>query len=302
MTEYYNKRDLFMEPKTQQYGNHMIMTNVHKPSKSKHISIDTKFRDDYDYTHPANYQIDLPERINDVHSMRVTNIEIPMSFYNISSNLGNNSLKIIKGGLETIITLDDNYYDTISLSAEIATKIATITDLSGLSITIEANYRTTITTTYDVSMQFDVDNLGNSDKFKFKQKIGWMLGFRRTTYNILANVPITAECMPDLSGPRYLYLAIDEFSRGNQNTFVTPVFSSSINKNIIARISLDMKRFGYGNILPANNKIGLLATDTRSYTGKIDLQKLQVQLLDDYGAPIYLNGNDFSFCLEVMCE
>ena len=48
MTDYYNKSDLFMEPKTQQYGNHMVMTNVHKSTKIKHISIDTKFRDDYD--------------------------------------------------------------------------------------------------------------------------------------------------------------------------------------------------------------------------------------------------------------
>jgi hypothetical protein len=298
MTDYYNKNDLFMEPKTQQYGNHMVMTNVHKSTKIKHISIDTKFRDDYDYTLPANFQIVLPERVNDVHSMRVTNMEIPMSFYNISANLGNNYFKIINGGTTTIITLDDNNYDAASLHTAINQKIT----LSGLSCTVTANGRTSIVSnTTNVTIVFDIDKSGNSDKFNFKQKLGWLLGFRKQSYDITATAT-TAECTLDISGPRYLYLAIDEFNKGNQNSFVSPLSSSLINKNIIARISLDKSQYGYGTILPVNTYNGLLATDKRCYTGKIDLQKMQIQLLNETGIPMNLNGYDFSFCLEASCE
>jgi hypothetical protein len=298
MTDYYNKNDLFMEPKTQQYGNHMVMTNVHKSTKIKHISIDTKFRDDYDYTLPANFQIVLPERVNDVHSMRVTNMEIPMSFYNISANLGNNYFKIINGGTTTIITLDDNNYDAASLHTAINQKIT----LSGLSCTVTANGRTSIVSnTTNVTIVFDIDKSGNSDKFNFKQKLGWLLGFRKQSYDITATAT-TAECTLDISGPRYLYLAIDEFNKGNQNSFVSPLSSSLINKNIIARISLDKSQYGYGTILPVNTYNGLLATDIRCYTGKIDLQKMQIQLLNETGIPMNLNGYDFSFCLEASCE
>ena len=298
MTDYYNKNDLFMEPKTQQYGNHMVMTNVHKSTKIKHISIDTKFRDDYDYTLPANFQIVLPERVNDVHSMRVTNMEIPMSFYNISANLGNNYFKIINGGTTTIITLDDNNYDAASLHTAINQKIT----LSGLSCTVTANGRTSIVSnTTNVTIVFDIDKSGNSDKFNFKQKLGWLLGFRKQSYDITATAT-TAECTLDISGPRYLYLAIDEFNKGNQNSFVSPLSSSLINKNIIARISLDKSQYGYGTILPVNTYNGLLATDKRCYTGKVDLQKMQIQLLNETGIPMNLNGYDFSFCLEASCE
>ena len=168
MTDYYSKGDLFMEPKIQQYGNHMVMTNVHKSTKIKHISIDTKFRDDYDYTQPANLQVVLPERLSDVHSISVTNMEIPMSFYNISANLGNNYFKIINGGIGSIITLDDNNYDASSLQAEFNAKIG----LSGLSYTVTANGRTSISSTEtDVSIVFDIDKYGNSDKFNFKHKV-----------------------------------------------------------------------------------------------------------------------------------
>jgi hypothetical protein len=301
MTDYYNKGELFMEPKTQQYGNHMVMTNVHKPTKTKCISIDTKFRDDYDYTHPANFQVVLPERVNDVRSMRVTNIEIPITFYNISIDLDNNSFKIVNGANTEIITVDNNNYDAASILSQINTKLLASTHGKGITFANTAN-KHTITSTSNISIIFDVDKAGNSDKFQFKQKLGWLLGFRKPNYDILTNITIAAECIPDLSGPRYLYLAIDEFSKGNQNTFVTPLSYSSINKNIIARIALDMKRYGYGSILPANDKIGYLTTNARDYTGKVDLQKLQVQLLNESGRPIMLNGSDFSFCLEVICE
>jgi len=298
MTEYYNKSDLFMEPKTQQYGNHMVMTNVHKSTKIKHISIDTKFRDDYDYTQPANLQVVLPERVNDVYSMRVTNMEIPMSFYNISANLGNNYFKIINGGNPTIITLDDNNYDAASLHTAINDKIT----LSGLSYTVTANGRTSIVSnTTNVTIVFDIDKTGNSDKFNFKHKLGWLLGFRKQSYDITTTTT-NAECILDLTGPRYLYLAIDEFNKGNQNSFVSPLASSLINKNIIARISLDKSQYGYGSILPANTYNGLLSTDKRCYTGKVDLQKMQIQLLNETGIPMNLNGYDFSFCLEAHCE
>jgi len=304
MTDYYNKSDLFMEPKTQQYGNHMVMTNVHKSTKIKHISIDTKFRDDYDYTQPASFQIVLPERVNDVHSMSVTNMEIPMSFYNISANLGNNYFKITNGTDTEIIKFNDNNYDAASLQTEITAKLAASTHGKQLVFNINNMGKTNISTTsaaITITVDFDVDKSGNSDKFNFKHKIGWLLGFRKTSY-IVNGTNTVSECILDLSGPRYLYLAIDEFNKGNQNSFVSPLSSSLINKNIIARISLDKSQYGYGTILPVNTYNGLLATDKRCYTGKIDLQKMQVQLLNESGIPMNLNGYDFSFCLEASCE
>ena len=57
----FNKNQLFMEPKTKQYGSHMVMTNVQKNSKTKYINIDTQFRDEYNYMKTSNYNITLPE-------------------------------------------------------------------------------------------------------------------------------------------------------------------------------------------------------------------------------------------------
>ena len=77
---------------------------------------------------------------------------------------------------------------------------------------------------------------------------------------------------------------------------------SQIKSNVIARIALNRTTYPFGTILPANNFNGLLLTDRRSYNGKVDLQKLKVQLVHENGVPVNLNGLGFSFCLEVEYE
>jgi serine protease inhibitor ecotin len=106
----------------------------------------------------------------------------------------------------------------------------------------------------------------------------------------------------NLNGSKYVYLAIDEFSKSNPVSFVTPLPTSFINKSIIARITLDKSSYGFNSVLPANVYNGLLVSDVRTYSGKIDIQKLNIQLLNDFGNPISLNGMDFSLCLEVEYE
>ena len=75
-----------------------------------------------------------------------------------------------------------------------------------------------------------------------------------------------------------------------------------VNKNIIARISMDKTNYGFGKIMPANRLNGLLLSDVRKYSGKVDLQKLNFQLLNEIGNPISLNGSDYSLCLEIEHE
>ena len=123
MSQFFDKDNLFLEPKVKQYGSHMVMSNVHKPTKTKYVNVDTKFSDEYNDFSVANYNITLPERINDVKSLTVTNLELPMSFYNISSALGNNSFQITNNDIDPTIPyltqlstgsiVDGKFVDTI---------------------------------------------------------------------------------------------------------------------------------------------------------------------------------------------
>jgi hypothetical protein len=423
MSQYFDKSELFLEPKVTQYGSHMVMSNVHKPTKTKYVNVDTKFSDEYNDFSVANYNITLPERINDVKSLTVTNLELPMSFYNISSALGNNSFQItnndvdptipyltqlstgsiVDGKFVDTIVIPDGYYTIDELKTTINSqidKIKRIPTNSNGNVVVDGNgdilYNTdgvTVLMLTDINTEnygtdnmyikdgngnyvkdaygnyqvrltngnfayvsgnnalkntndlrfdyhlkgsqgvqgmfysagsqniidFTINDNGNFDKYNFKSKLGWMLGYRNLNYTITFNYQPAegdndptdglgiegqqltyGEFLVDLNATsRYVYLTLEEFNKGNQNSFMSPTSSSLINKNIIARISLDRANYGFGQYLPANKQNGLLLSDIRSYSGKIDLQKVNLQIVSDIGTPLPLNGYDFSLCLEI---
>ena len=312
-----NRKSAFLEPEINQYGSHMVMSNVTRHSKFTFINIDTKYRDNLDtqsaISYPANYNITLPERVNDVKSVMVCNAEIPMSFYNVSSSLGNNYFKIvtgttIAGSSPILIKIPNGEYTTATLNTAINSAI-TLTSYNG-KITVDIldppKFATiTANSGGPYTIVFDVDINGNADAYNFKNKLGWLLGFRKRHYTVTSTGPnkITSENMVDLNTIRYLYLAVEEFTKGTQNSFLSPMSNSFLrSKTILAKISLNKKTFSFGDILPANNFNGYLLSDRRQYSGKVDLQKLNVQLIDENGTPVDLNGMDFSFCIEVEHE
>ena len=96
----------------------------------------------------------------------------------------------------------------------------------------------------------------------------------------------------NLVGPRYIYLVVDDFNNSVNDGFYGAFTSSILNKNILARISLQGSVFSF---LSQNNYN--LITTPRQYFGPVDVKKLQVQLLDEYGRILDLNNMDYSFCL-----
>jgi hypothetical protein len=325
MSRYFDNKELFVGPTTKQYGSHMVTTNVIKETKIKYINIDSRFRDEYNYSNLANYYFTLPERINDVKTMTVCNIELPLSVFNISADLGNNYFRVFKTGSAIDSSMIDVSYGSYDLtpfygSNPLKTGINTALANKGastLTIDFSNNYNNgnTITNTYNgfysqfkntsgtpITVDFAVTSTGSFDKYNLKAKMGWLLGFHDVSYTIPAGGTIYSDSFVNLNFPRYLYLVVDEFSRGNQSSFVSPLPSSLINKNILARISIDYRKYDFGDIIVGNQFNGVLLSDNRSYTGKTDLQKLNVQIVNEWGIPVNLNGLDFSFTIMVEHE
>ena len=305
MSNYIENTDLFLTPKVNQYDNHMVMTGVMQTTHRKYINIDTRNLDS-SFNSIASYTLNLPERINNVKSICVRNIEIPMAFYNISSNLGNNYFGVydVAAGTSRTVVVADNEYTSSTLITEINSKLTALGgNFADLSFNLVKNsvissLKVGSTASSGIDVTFAVDNNNNFDKYNFKNKLGWMIGFRDLSYNIRQTTR-TAESITDMNSSRYLYLVVDEFSKGNFNSFLTLNTMSQIKSNVIARVTLNKTTYPFGAILPANNFNGLLLTDKRSYNGKVDFQKLKIQLVNENGVPVHLNGLGFSFCLEV---
>ena len=249
---------------------------------------------------------------NDVKSISITNFELPITFYNISASLGNNVFKVTHANVYHYIIIPDGQYDNTNIvnivnSQLVAGGFTLATDISFSNINGKSKFTTNGQYTIDFAIKtnYNVTTSTNSlindfDKYTVKTKLGWLLGFRNITYTF--NGSLFSENLLDLNRMHYLYLVADEFSSNTPNSFISPFATSILNKNILAKISLDTQYYPFGSVLPANYCNGHLQSDKRTYSGKINLQRIKIQLVNEYGIPIDLNGSDFSFCVEIEYE
>ena len=121
--------------------------------------------------------------------------------------------------------------------------------------------------------------------------LGWMLGFRNKIYE--GGNCYTSEATVDLAGSKYFFLSINDFQSSVHDVVTVLYENSFMQNNILARIPM---REGKGVVLfdDCTDKI----TKKRHYFGPVDINKLDIRLLDEFGEPIDMLGNDFSFALE----
>ena len=274
----------------------------------QNINIDTRFRENYYTSNASNFHVNLPIRLTQVVSLQLSAMEMPTTFYVISKVFGNNFFVLeISGQEPLIVTIPDGNYDYLALQNYINNYLTTVATGSYTNINCLVDINTpggagpvagsgkmifgSTTGTQSFSLNFLVDRYGNEDRqTPLPLKLGWLMGYRGGYYENAYTYP--SEGVVTLIGPRYIYLVIDDFNNNVNDGFYGAFTSSILNKNILARISLQGSVF---SVLSQNN-FNLLTTP-RQYFGPVDIQKLQVQLLDEYGRILDLNNMDYSFCL-----
>ena len=274
----------------------------------QNINIDTRFRENYYTSKASNFHVDLPLRMTQVVSMQLSAMELPLTFYVISQVFGNNFFVLeILNESPLVVIIPDGNYDYLALQNYINNYLSTSANVAYQTIQCISDMNTpagsgpaagsgkmifgSTTGTQQFSINFLTDRYGNDDRqTPLPLKLGWLIGYRVGYYE--NSFQYVSEGTVNLVGPRYIYLVIDDFNNNVNDGFYGAFTSSILNKNILARISLQGSVF---SVLSQNN-FNLLTTP-RQYFGPVDIQKLQVQLLDDYGRLLDLNNMDYSFCL-----
>jgi hypothetical protein len=276
----------------------------------QNINIDTRFRDNYYTTTSSNFHVDLPLKLSEVVSLQLSAFELPTTFYVISQVFGNNFFVLeIPGEEPLVITIPDGNYDYLALQTYINNFLSNIAPAAYNVIQFIADANTPLgsgpqggsgkmivgltaaATISSFSINFVTDRYGNEDRqTPLPMKLGWLMGFRDGYYE--NNTTYVSEGIINLLGPRYIYLVVDDFNNSVLDGFYGTFTSSILNKNILARISLQGSVFNY----LSKDNFNLLTTP-RQYFGPVDIQKLQIQLLDEYGRILNLNNMDYSFCL-----
>jgi hypothetical protein len=280
-----------------------VINPLKKRTIKKNLNIDTRFRENYYSSTSSNFNLNLPLNINNIVQMQLSAIELPTTFYVVSKQYGNNFFSLSVNGSTTTVTIPTGNYDQTTIMVAINNQLSLLgAPFNLVAFVLNLTNGTTGSgqvlvgeisagTVTSLEIDFQTDKNGIDDRgTPLPLKLGWLLGFRNGNY--VNNLNYVSEGILDISGPNYIYIVLDDYNNNVNNNFLSAFNSSILNKNILARISLQANPF---NVLQQNNLN--IVTTPREYFGPINLQIMNVQLLDEYGRILDLNNMDFSFCI-----
>jgi hypothetical protein len=292
---------------------------------TKCLNIDTRFRDNLYSTHSSDFTLQLPTKFNKVVSMSLSSLELPVTFYSISSYYGNNFVFLRASYNDTsnnniltaekVVIVPDGNYNAQDLLDKINRILAPVDADGGLAypddmfsyiqltlditdtgsgtgkVTIQPSglYASRI---LNIMMDFTRDINGIVDNVEPSTRLGWNLGFLRRKYD--GQTSHIADAVIDPASLRYIYLAVDDFCNSSHNHFINVFNDSIMNPNILARISV---KGSYFSLLMENDFN--IVTEPRTYFGPVDIQRLRIRLFDDRGRLLNMNNANYSFCLNL---
>ena len=284
---------------------------------TKCLTIDTRFRDNISTTKSSDFVLQLPMKISKIVSMQLSSIELPISFYGISSSYGNNFINISLTYVDMsnkivsenrIFTIPDGNYTANDLITVLNTLTGSVNPIStnpfsyiqfsiGMTMSGSGTGKVTIrviSNTINISqmnIDFTLDIKGNTDSLSsITSRFGANLGFINEKYTDALSY--VGESIMQPASIRYVYLSIDDYNNSVNNHFVTAFNKSILNQNILASIAV---KSDYFTLITDNNL--KIVTEPREYFGPVDIQRLHIRLLDDHGRVLDMNNTNYSFCL-----
>ena len=105
-----------------------------------------------------------------------------------------------------------------------------------------------------------------------------------------------------ITGPTYVFLCIDDYNNNVNNYYASAYGSSTIAPNIIARLNIKQLINAAGSFgVVAGESLSTSLTFSREYFGPVDIQRIRITLVDEFGRVLDLNNMDWSFALMFEC-
>jgi hypothetical protein len=306
-----NREELPVNPVFSQEYVPGIINPLKRRILKKTLLIDTKFRKDQK-AKSTDFTFVLPTVIKNAISMSLASLEFPNTSYTINKEHITNELTIDVSGSKINFELDPGNFS----AGEFVTLMNTLYLPAGgiqnmLTCVFDDNtgkisFYTLNNPPPNIKIDFRVQNHLHRNKM---YNLGWILGFREEQYEltdikIFNNTTntfqmvkgIQAESMFDSGGFKYICVVVKDFKNSTYD-FFTSAFQNSISKSdILAKIPIAHAKssFGFEDSSDGTYK-------KREYFGPQDIEKLKIQILDDYERIIDINEMNYSMTLEFDC-
>lgn len=223
-----------------------------KETKYNHriINIDSLYRsnlyDDQTYNtkSSSDMNIELNDSLNEVVSLELSHVCIPFTFYNITSNSGNNYFYVD----DTKIDISSGNYDNASLMTAINDSLIS-NSITDLSFSVDPITNKTIIESSATSDSRNIkfyDFLNENSEFSNKKttnkyntdiqsrvnnNLGWILGFRDISgtnieYTIDFGASITSEGICYIPYTKYFIIVLDDLNKNQNNKGLVQISNS----------------------------------------------------------------------------
>jgi hypothetical protein len=291
------------------------MINPLKRKETRRIlNLNTRFRNNYKSTSSTNFIFAMPFMLKNVVSLKLVSNEFPTAVYTFSDKLCSNSFKIttydfVGGVIVNKITkeviIPNGTYPPADLILYLTNNVFNVPPLDIIEVTCNINTGKFVfsrKTTAPANSYFDLDfsckdknpcsytTHGEIDPIQLTA--GWLLGFRKSAYSWDDNIPTppiyTGEGLYDYHGTRYFLLSVNDFKNNHGTNIISPFQEDSLaDNNIIAKISSECC------------KDSCCQHIKRTYFGPVNLTKLEIKMMDEYGRILDMNNMDYSLSFEL---
>ena len=285
----------------------------------KMLSVHSEDRDITKWPSSTVFDIDIPVEYKNVVSLRLSDIEIPASYYVFTSKNQNISLTVQLGGEQRIVTISEGTYAPIQLAYELTAQLNHAFSqiapnlfqvyYSSTSMKFTFLHPNTFTLLFTIS--------GNTMYSQYTQwGLGSYLGFCKQDYvstpndyhsygdglSILGMYTVEAPFTASVFGDSYLYMELDYYNSMDELSPYTErsnsMFNAKQNGNHNASFA-KIPTLALANQKQYVSKESFLSNIFFSDPPLERIQKLKVKFRYHDGRPVDFGNTNFSFTIEV---
>jgi hypothetical protein len=272
------------------------LNNLKRKTILQTVILNSLFREDYKNTSSTDFSLVLPYQFKNVLSVRLSSIQLPNVLYCFSKAKLNNIFYISECGdgpnASGTIILPDGNYNLSQLATTLQQAMNEQLDIKPPRFEVIAHESTQKITIMNNRNVFTMNFLKDIESKDFNSTFGWILGFRQIEYKCSA--VYTSEAVYNSVASDYIYFILNDFNHSQSQNILAMYSKSYIGNNILAMIPLTSQSF---HICFDNGNDFI--EKKREYFGPVNLQRLKIELRNQYGELLDLNCMDFSFSLEV---
>ncbi len=300
--------------------------------KTTSYMFNTQFRSNYFTTRPSDCQFNLPGKLKNILSIKLSALQVPNVMLTFDALRGTSTVYIKEHITDTsyneaFVQINNGNYSILDFPAVLQKAINNQVTKGSERFTVTINPFNHFTTISNSTYNFTMNIINNPveyltrklpvytcTNFKYRSQLaydndlidpdnglspsmlyntmGYYMGYRQPIYTGAKSY--TSESMFDTVYTDYIYFVLNDYNKNYRDVVTGILPTDLIAENILALVPITSNQFDTTFLNAAD-----LIYKTRIYDAPVEISKISIKMLNQYGELLNLYYSDFAFCIEV---